>query len=72
MFFALDLEELKLNQIYQPLEDSFICSLVNCNPLQSLIQFYLENAPQLTLMAANTLIQANIHKAILRRFCGSF
>ena len=72
MFFALDLEELKLNQIYQPLEDSFIFSLVNWNPLQSLQQFYLDNAPQLTLMAANTLIQATIHQAMFGRFCGSF
>ena len=59
IFFALNLEELKLNQIYQPLEDSFISSLVSWNPLQALLQFSLTNGPHLTLMAANILIQAS-------------
>merc|ERR1711915_57893 len=58
LFFALKLEELKLNQIYQPLEDSFISSLVNWNSLQFLIEFSLINGPHLSLMAANILIQA--------------
>ena len=57
LFFALKLEELKLNQIYQPLEDSFISSLVNWNSLQFLAQFSLINGPHLSLMAANILIQ---------------
>ena len=58
IFFALNLEELKLNQIYQPLEDSFISSLVSWNPLECLSQFSLTNGSHLTLMAANTLIQS--------------
>eukprot|EP00092_Neocalanus_flemingeri_P047629 GFUD01054046.1.p1 GENE.GFUD01054046.1~~GFUD01054046.1.p1 ORF type:complete len:322 (+),score=73.77 GFUD01054046.1:840-1805(+) len=58
IFFALNLEELKLKQIYQPMEDIFISSLVSWNPLQSLVQFHVTNGPHLSLMAANTLIQA--------------
>eukprot|EP00092_Neocalanus_flemingeri_P047128 GFUD01053308.1.p1 GENE.GFUD01053308.1~~GFUD01053308.1.p1 ORF type:complete len:398 (-),score=107.67 GFUD01053308.1:129-1178(-) len=57
IFFALDLEVLQLNQIYQP-GDSFILSLVSWNPLHSLLQFSLTNGLHLSLMAANTLIQA--------------
>ena len=59
----MNLEELKLNQIYQRLEDSFISSLVSWNTLQFLVQFHLTNGPHLTLMAANTLIQATIQQA---------
>ena len=58
LFFATNLEELKLNQIYQPLEDTFLSSLVSWNPLQSLVNFTLTPGPHFTLMAANILIQA--------------
>jgi hypothetical protein len=64
IFFALDIEEMKLNQIYQPLEDSFISFLISWNPLQSLLRFHLTNGTYLSLMAANTLIQASSHQAI--------
>jgi len=57
LFFARNLEELHI-QIYQPLEDSFIAALVSWNPMTELKKFILTRAPNLTLMAANILIQA--------------
>ena len=65
IFFALDLEELKLKQMYQPLEDSFITSLISWNPLQSLALFHLTNGTHLTLMAARNLLEESIYKEIL-------
>merc|ERR1711962_1204977 len=58
VYFALGLEELRLNQVYQPMEDSFIAALVTWSPLQCLRKFELKSGPHLTLMAANILIQA--------------
>ena len=61
IFFALDLEELRLNQIYQPLEDSFISSLISWNPLQSMLVFHLSNGTHLTLLSVSTIIEASIY-----------
>lgn len=58
VFFARGLKELKLNQIYQPLEDSFITSMLSWNPLKYLEKFELNRGPHLSIMAANAIILA--------------
>ena len=57
LYFALGLKELWLTQIYQPLEDSFILSLLSWNPLESLELFHLMNGVHLSIISANALIE---------------
>ena len=47
-----------MNKIYQPLEDGFVQALLSWNPMKSLERMELMSGPQLTIMAANMLIQA--------------
>lgn len=58
VFFADALQELQINQVYQPLGDSFLAALVSWNPLKHLRRFHLTSGHQLSLLAANILIQA--------------
>lgn len=58
LYFAAGLEELQIDQVYQPLEDSFLAALVSWGPLLHLRKFQLINGPHLTLLAANIMIQA--------------
>ena len=58
VFFARGLQELRLDQVYQPVDDGFVSSLIAWNPMAKLERFQLNQGPHLSIMAANTLIQA--------------
>jgi len=58
IYFARKLKKLKLKMIYQPVEDSFVSALLSWNTMQYLEQIEIVNGPRLSMMAANSLIQA--------------
>ena len=58
VYFARGIQELRLDQVYQPVDDGFISALISWNPMAKLERFQLNQGPHLSIMAANTLIQA--------------
>ena len=65
VFFATNLEVLSLDEMYQPVSDSFIFALISWNSFDKLKVFNLVNATHLSIQAAKSLIEVSISESEL-------
>ena len=56
LYFSHNLTSFSFEQLFQPLEDTFVNTLVGWSSWRSLESFTLNNSPNLSLMSANTIL----------------